>query len=190
MGYFDLADTCCKCNTVERKESRRFLQDQKETFLAQVLIVPHWICTSQTEKDLWVGGQLGHSMINFDVREVRSGDQQKFQRAAFDLFRRLTGALRDISEEQRCLRKLEILQKNKSLKCIQAITMYQKSKGWGRPLARLNREFGRSSRKQREFMTFGKSSRQFRRTTRTLWGYTRRKLEGLKPNCNLIWLLP
>lgn len=114
VGYFNLPDACCKCNTVERKESKRLLRCQKETFLAQLLIVPHWICTFQIEKDLWVGGQLGHSMIDFDVREVRSGDQQNFQRAAFDLFRTFTGPLRDISEGQRCPRKLDILQKRNS----------------------------------------------------------------------------
>lgn len=44
--------------------------------------------------------------------------------------------------------------------------------------------------KKKLFMSFGKRDRQLRTTTRTLWGFAGRKLEGPKPIWNLTWPLP
>ncbi|GAB0184113.1 hypothetical protein GRJ2_000876600 [Grus japonensis] len=59
VGDFNLPDVCWKYNTVERKQSRRFLECAEDYFLTQLVSeqlekVPSWTCCLQTEKDLWV----------------------------------------------------------------------------------------------------------------------------------------
>jgi len=40
MGGFNLADVCCRQNTVERKQFRRFLECAEDYFLTQLLREP------------------------------------------------------------------------------------------------------------------------------------------------------
>jgi len=77
MGDFNLPYVCCKYNTAERKESRRFPECVEDNFLTQMVSKPTRRGTLQDLSfanreglagDVMAGGRLGHSdheMIEF-----------------------------------------------------------------------------------------------------------------------------
>ncbi|GAB0209002.1 hypothetical protein GRJ2_003365900 [Grus japonensis] len=106
VGDFNLPDACWKYNTVERKQSRRFLECVEDNFLTQLVSEPTregapldllFVNREGLMGDVMVGGYLGHSdhkMTEFSVlREIRRRVSKTatldFQRADFSLFRGL-----------------------------------------------------------------------------------------------------
>ena len=105
MGDFNFPDTCWKYNTVQRKQSKRFLEYVEDSFL------PQHSCAYEgstlldllfTNREGLVGdvkagnclGQSDHETVEFsilgDVRRVTSKTAiLNYQRVDFDLFRTL-----------------------------------------------------------------------------------------------------
>ena len=106
VGDFNLLDICWNCNTVQRKQSRRFLEWVEDNFLIQLVnestrggALLDLLFTNREGLvgDVVVRSHLGlsdHEMIEFSVLgEVKRGASKTitmdFQRADFGLFRTL-----------------------------------------------------------------------------------------------------
>ena len=88
MGDFNLAAACWKCNTAERKQSRRFLERVADNFLTQLVReptregAPLGLLLTNREglvSHVMVGGRLGqsdHAMIVSDSWRSGEGGQQ------------------------------------------------------------------------------------------------------------------
>ncbi|GAB0177924.1 hypothetical protein GRJ2_000257700 [Grus japonensis] len=106
MGEFNLPEVCWKCNTVERKQSRRFLECVEDYFRTQLMREPARegapldllpVKREGLVGDVTVGGHLGHSdheMIEFSILgEVRSGVSKT---VTLDFWRADFGRLRSL----------------------------------------------------------------------------------------------
>ncbi|GAB0183186.1 hypothetical protein GRJ2_000783900 [Grus japonensis] len=105
MEDFNLPDVCWKYNTMERKQSRRFLECVEDNVLTQLVSEPTRegspldLLLAKTEGlvgDVMVGGCLGHNdheMIGFDSWRSKEGDWQNcclgVLEADFGMFRRV-----------------------------------------------------------------------------------------------------
>ena len=107
MGDFNFADICWEYNLAQKKQSRRFLECMEDNFLMQMIREPtrgaaplDLLFTNRESLvgDVEVGGCLGQSdydMVEFSILGgVRRGNSKTatldFQRADFELFRRLS----------------------------------------------------------------------------------------------------
>ncbi|KAJ7424658.1 rna-directed dna polymerase from mobile element jockey-like [Pitangus sulphuratus] len=106
VGDFNIPDVYWELNTVEKRQSRRFLECIEDNFLLQLVNeptragAPLYLLFTNREGlvgDVMAGGGLGHSdheMTEFStLSEVRKGINKTstldFRRAEFGLFRRL-----------------------------------------------------------------------------------------------------
>jgi len=159
MGDFNLPDVFWKCNTVDRKQSKRFLECVEDKFLTQLVRDP---TREGTPLDLlflnreglmggvMAGGRLGqsnHKMVEFSIlRQVRRGVSRTaamaFQRADFGLFRGLVDKVPwEAVLKGKGVREGWTLFKEEVLKAQQqAIPMRQKMSQRRRRPAWLNRE--------------------------------------------------
>ena len=108
MGDSDFPDISWKCNTAQRKQSKRFLESVEDSFLMQMVSEPtrggaplDFLFTNRKGLvgDVVVRrclGQSDHKMVEFSILgEVMRGTSKTavldFRRADFELFRTLVG---------------------------------------------------------------------------------------------------
>lgn len=144
-----------------------------------------------------VRGYLGHSnhkMIEFLILgEVRRGIIRTVTLADCDLFRSLVERLswkvvlkskgvQEDFEKRHSWRKSHSYRSRSSPRAKRWVGGKEDWPAW-------TESFSWNSNKKWEFMTIWRRGRQLRMTTRISWVYVGRKLEGPKPNKNLIWLM-
>lgn len=127
-----------------------------------------------------VRGCLGHSnheMIEFSIpSEVR---KEINKTSALDFGGWTLGASSKLYF-RKSLRKQSLITKWFSSITKKKLIICQKMSQWGRRLAWLNREVSQDLGRKRQFKTFGRRGKQFRKSTRISLGHVERKLERQK----------
>jgi len=190
LGDFNLLDFCWKCNTAERKQSRRFLQSVEDIFLIQLVSEPtrggaslDLLFTTRVGLvgDVVVGGHLGLSNDKttefFLCGEVKRGISKTatmdFWRVDFGLFRTLVERVpwerilkgKRVQEGWTFLRK-EVLKAQE-----EAVPMCCKTNQRGRRLAWLNSELLLGLRKKRRVYHLRKKEQVTQEDTGVLLGH-------------------
>ncbi|KAK4830652.1 hypothetical protein QYF61_012495 [Mycteria americana] len=93
MGDFNLPDVCWKCNTVERNQSRRFLECVEDNFLTQLVSEP---TREGTLLELcWLGLNHNRQATQENYSNVMRLCREKIRRAKAELELNLATAIKD-----------------------------------------------------------------------------------------------
>ncbi|KAK4813002.1 hypothetical protein QYF61_004178 [Mycteria americana] len=204
VGDFNLPDVCWKCNTAERKQSRRFLERVADNFLTQLVSKPtregaplDLLFTNREGlvSHVMAGGRLGqsdHEMIEFLIHgEVARGVSKTatldFWRADFGLFRRLVervpweAALKGKGvQEGWAFFKEEVLKAQE-----RAVPRCRKTSWQGRRLAWLNRELWLELGKKRRVYDLWKKGRAAQEDDKGVARLCREKIRRAKAELEL-----